>query len=101
MPRASLLALVLLLSPPASAGGGPCDRIRWVGEDPKLNEVEKRLVCGDQDNEGWREVPLTQAKNFLEAFLQTRGYHYPRFEPRGETLYVDIGTATIIKQVTG
>lgn len=101
MPRARLLAAALLLSSLARAADGPCDRIKWVGEDPKLNEVEKRLVCGDPDNEGWKEIPLIQAKQFLEAFLQTRGYHYPAFQPKGETLYVDIGTATVIKQVTG
>lgn len=99
--RGAAALLSLALPALAFSAEGPCPRLAWTGGDPGLTEVEKRLVCGDPDIEGWREIPLTQARDFLEAFLQKRGYHYPTFRPVGETLEVDIGTITFVNQVTG
>lgn len=103
---AAALAGLLGLGPAASAADSPktkdlCPRVRIVGDDPGLNEVEKRLVCGNEEGEGWKKVPLNEAEYFLRAFLQRRGYHYPRFEAQNETLTVLVGTKTIIKELTG
>jgi len=37
----------LLLFPAAAAAKDLCPRVRFQGRAPKLDEVEKRLVCGD------------------------------------------------------
>jgi translocation and assembly module TamA len=75
--------------------------VRLFGPDLALSEVEKRLVCGHEGSEGWRRVPLTQAEGFLRAFLQRRGFHYPRFQAAGEALEVDVGTRTLITKLVG
>jgi translocation and assembly module TamA len=78
-----------------------CPRIKLVGPKVDLNEVEKRLVCGYDKSEGWKTVPLNQAQYFLTAFLQRRGYHYPRFSAENDQLTVDVGTMTHITRLEG
>ena len=80
--------------------------------EPPLTEIEKRLVCGDPlrkgriFNEGWQEIPHSQARYNLENFLQERGYLHPSFFalPRlnqfpESDLEVDIGTKTRVSRV--
>lgn len=78
-----------------------CPNVRLLGPEVGLSDVEKRLVCGHEGSEGWRDIPLTQAEGFLRAFLQRRGYHYPRFKAVDDALEVTIGTRTIITQLVG
>lgn len=94
----AVVASAWLLCAPAAAGD-PCPRISLHGDDPGLNEVEKRLVCGSQDSEGWKEVPLPQAEKFMRAFLQRRGYHFPAFAAEDERLDVRVGTRTLVTQL--
>src|SRR5687767_14266 len=53
--------------------------------DPGLNDIEKRLVCGEPIGKksltggAWAKIPLSQAKYNLTNFLQKRGYHHPSF----------------------
>lgn len=103
-----LLLACAALAPAALAeqakGGGQkalCPRVRLVGPNIGLNEAEKKLLCGNEDSEGWKVVPLNQAEYFLRAFLQRRGFHYPRFQAEGETLTVFIGTRTLVSKLTG
>ncbi|MBI4423444.1 MAG: BamA/TamA family outer membrane protein [Elusimicrobia bacterium] len=99
-PTRARWALLLLAAAAAGEPGAPCPHIRFLGgEEPALSEAERRLVCGDPDSEGWKQVPLTQAKYFLKAFLQQQGYHHPRFEPKDAGLEVWIGTRTRISGV--
>ena len=100
MPPRSLACALLLLAASSSAKE-LCPRVRFVGEAPKLSETEKRLVCGDPDSDGWKNVSLPQAKDFVTAFLQARGKHFPSFKAEGETLVVEVGTTTIVRKLTG
>jgi translocation and assembly module TamA len=101
-----LLAAILPSAADAAARSTPaarrlCPRVTFVGLDPALNESEKRLVCGDPDSDGWKDIPLRQKQEFLTAFLQRRGYHYPKFSIEGTALVVDMGTRTVISKLTG
>ena len=93
-------AALLLFSSSATAKE-LCPRVRFSGASPKLTEVEKRLVCGDPGSDGWKNISLPQAREFMTAFLQKRGRHFPRFETEGDTLVVDAGTATIVRSLVG
>ncbi len=100
----ALLTILLGFSTPADAAQEThalCPRVRLLGRDPGFSEVEKRLLCGDSDSDGWKEVPLSQARHFMTAFLQSRGYHFPKFQTEGETMLVDVGTRTFVRQITG
>lgn len=66
-----------------------------------MTEVERRLVCGDAGSEAWRDVPWAQARRFLRAFLQQRGYLYPVFTVAGGRLFVDPGRISVIKSLQG
>lgn len=108
--RLSAAAALLLPAapPPASAKwlqpreDHLCPRVTILGgADLDLTEVEKRLVCGYDKSEGWKDVPLNEAEHFMRAFLQHRGYHYPRFETQGDRLRVDVGTMTLISRLEG
>ena len=96
----SALAGVLLCCATAAAKD-LCPRVRYSGPDPKLTEVEKRLVCGDPGSDGWKKISLPQARGFMTAFLQKRGRHYPRFDTDGDTLVVDAGTTTVVRALVG
>jgi len=79
----------------------PCPRVVFVGSDTvHLTDVERKLVCGDEATEGWRNVPGNQARYFLESFLQQRGYQDPRFQDDQATLKVDPGPRSTIRSLT-
>ncbi len=109
MRRALLSPLLLLLAAPAFARARKpdtkphdlCPRVRFIGPTVKLSDNEKRLVCGDPNSDGWKNVSLPQARQFMTAFLQARGRHFPEFDANGETLEVRIGTATVVHKLTG
>ncbi len=70
-----------------------------------LSDVEKRLVCGDTSevsNEGWRTIPLPQARFLLTNFLQDRGYLHPKFtlSDDGNTYFVDLGEVTRVNRLS-
>jgi translocation and assembly module TamA len=101
-------ACLLAAAAPAFAKKAPrdgrkdlCPSVRLFGPELELTEVEKRLVCGHPGSEGWRDIPPTQAEGFLRAFLQRRGFHYPRFQAVDEALEVTVGTRTLITKLTG
>lgn len=87
--------LWLVLPAPARAEK-PCPRLDFPGDGIALSDAEKRLVCGDPDSEAWSKVPGAQARRFLRALLQNRGYHEPRFRESGELLSVDAGTRSVV-----
>ncbi|MCM2303676.1 MAG: BamA/TamA family outer membrane protein [Elusimicrobia bacterium] len=89
------------LLPAAARAADVCPGVAFEGAAIDLTAVERRLVCGDPDSEAWREVPKAQARRFLKAFLQQRGYHYPRIDDAGPGLRVDPGEKTVIKALEG
>src|SRR4051812_22031190 len=86
-----------------------CPAFVFVGNlSPDLSEVEKRLICGDPEqqveppNEGWRTIPYPQAKFNLTNFLQERGYFHPVFKPdypHPGVSTVEIGYQTVVSRV--
>jgi translocation and assembly module TamA len=106
---ASICAILAAPSPALAKKKAPaqdgkkalCPRLTIVGPNIDLTEVEKRLVCGNDQSEGWKNVPLNEARYFMKAFLQRRGYHYPRFEAQGDLLTVHVGTQTHISKIVG
>lgn len=100
-PMNHLVAAALAFLAASASAKDLCPRVRFTGPDPGLTEVEKRLVCGDPGSDGWKRVSLTQAREFMTAFLQKRGRHFPRFETEGDALVVDAGTTTIVRSLTG
>lgn len=99
--RAALL-LGLLLPPSRGAGAAQdCPGVAFTGDRISLNPVERRLVCGDPGSEAWATVPWAQARRFLTAFLQQRGYQYPIFKVEGGRLLVDPGRITPISRLEG
>ncbi|MCX5793700.1 MAG: BamA/TamA family outer membrane protein [Elusimicrobia bacterium] len=101
----SLAVLAALAAAPAGAKSPPhCPQIQFAGSEKiELTAMERRLVCGDPDTEGWGQIPFNQAEGFLRAFLQQRGYQEPRFEPGRDVLTVDPGKKTGVEAfiVTG
>ncbi len=65
----------------------------------KLNEIEKKLTCGDPEVEAWKEIPPNQAKFHLGVFLQDRGFHHENFSVENDKLIVELGEPTYIKKV--
>lgn len=100
MTLASMLLLAALRSSAADETE-VCPGVVFEGAAVSLTAVERRLVCGDPDSEGWSEVPQAQARRFLTAFLQQRAYHRPEFTIRGKTLVVDPGKPASIRKLTG
>lgn len=77
-----------------------CPRLAFVGGEVALTEAEKRLACGDERSEAWREVPSAQAVGFLRAFLQNRGYHEPGFSIGESSVTVTPGPRSEVKLFT-
>ena len=71
-----------------------------MGDAVELTAVETKLVCGNPESEAWRRVPPHQARYFLRAFLQQRGYHSPSFSADDAGLVVRLGTRTHTESLT-
>jgi len=80
-----------------------CPKILVLGKfKPDLTAAEKRLVCGDPENESgaWKNIPPPQARFNLRNFLQQRGYHHPKFEQEDHVTTVEIGRQTLIRNLS-
>ncbi|MFI5346048.1 MAG: hypothetical protein ACHQ51_06710 [Elusimicrobiota bacterium] len=85
-----------------SAASAPaCPGVVFRGPKVALTAVERRLVCGDPSSEAWKEVPRSQAKRLLRAFLQQRAYLDPVFTEENGALTVDPGKLTAITRLAG
>lgn len=77
-----------------------CGQIKTMDGKLKLNDNEKILICGsDDDSKAWDEIPLPQAEFHLRAVLQSLGYLNPRFERNNGQLYIWMGSRTKIKKL--
>lgn len=104
MRRARLRRLgwaLVLLAGRAAADEDVCPGIAFAGRGVSLSDSERRLACGDQDSEAWKDVPRAQVRRLLAAFLQKRAYYRPVFAERGATLIVDPGPRTLITRLSG
>lgn len=99
---AAACALPLLSRAASVAPETPlCPGIVFEGDAVGLTTVERRLVCGDPDSEGWRDVPRAQAQRYLRVFFQQRAYHHPTFDVKEGRLIVNPGERTVISRLTG
>ena len=68
-------------------------------EDLKLDDTEKRMVCGDSKLEAYKEIPTYQAQFFFQGFLQSQGYLEPKFVTEDNVLHVHVGEKSYLKKV--
>jgi translocation and assembly module TamA len=79
----------------------PCPAISIeASERITLNTTERRLVCGDEESEAYRVIPLFQAQFLLEGMLQSRGYHHVEFERSADQLKVLAGARTRLSSLS-
>lgn len=83
-----------------------CPGIELRGEiQPGLSDVEKRLVCGDEEvgnkiGGAWKEIPVSQMKFHLTTFLQDRALYHAQFSQQGDRIVVELGEPTRVTQLT-
>ncbi len=66
----------------------------------KFNKTERSLICGNNQLEGWQNLPVSQKRLLAERFLQQRGYHKPQFvEQSPGILIVKPGERTRITHI--
>jgi outer membrane protein assembly factor BamA len=95
-----ILFFATLLATSARGATKLCDNIFLEEGDITLNGNEKILICGtNKGEEGWADVPLTQAELHLRAILQSAGYSNPHFERNGNSLKVWSGSKNEIKDL--
>jgi translocation and assembly module TamA len=93
-------SLVIFASLAGAEDRTPCASVVFTGAPAiELTAVERTLVCGDPRTEGWESVPVGQAKYFLRAFLQKRGYQDPHFVVAHGRLEVDVGRRSFIRSL--
>lgn len=104
MSRLIIFFLISILVLGGCASKKLCDHIELQEGRLSLNENERILVCGsDKSAEGWKDVPIPQARYQLNVILQNKGYLNAKFERQGETLKVWPGDRRKISslEVTG
>lgn len=86
----------------------PCAKIRVLRPgEIDLSETEKRLLCGDDDEEhrtgrAWKDIPVAQAKAHFRNFLQDRGFFFPEFRDIGSgVIEFDPGPRSFVKKISG
>ncbi|MCC7460367.1 MAG: hypothetical protein IT286_03595, partial [Proteobacteria bacterium] len=65
----------------------------------RFSKNEKQLLCGDQNIDEWKNVPLAQTETTIREFLKGRGYFNTKFALEGEQLQVDTGRQFSVKEV--
>lgn len=91
--------LIFFISCSTSSKKRVCPHIQ-LDKSIKLDDTEKKLICGDKKLEGYRDIPSYQASYYLKGFLQSRGYLEPEFEVKEDILYVKLNKKTYFKSVT-
>jgi translocation and assembly module TamA len=76
----------------------PAVRIKYL-QKLKLDENEKRLLCGDKEVGAYKNIPTYQARYFLQGFLQSRGYQRPVLKIENAVLFADPGSKARVKKV--
>lgn len=67
--------------------------------DFSLSDTEKRLICGDPEEDAYKVIPSYQASYMLTGFLQSKGYSTPRFEYVGDLLHVYPGKQSFVEKI--
>lgn len=85
----------------SAAGTEACPGVRFTGDELRLSDSERRMVCGDPESEVWKDLPRSQVEKSLRAYLQQRAYHFPTFTTQGRDLVVDPGRKVVVSKLTG
>lgn len=65
----------------------------------KLNDNEKRLLCGDPKEAAYKSIPAYQAEYFLKGFLESRGYLRPELKIEDGKLFADRGPISKVRKI--
>jgi hypothetical protein len=77
-----------------------CPKLTLEGpERIGFSSSELLLLCGDPANEAWKTIPPNQAVFHLRTFLQDRGYYFAEVRQEGSQTVVNIGEATIVREL--
>lgn len=69
------------------------------GDEIKLDETERRLVCGDKELAAYKNIPAYESSFIMTAFLQSRGYLSPKYRFENDVLHVDVGEKSTVRQI--
>lgn len=94
-----IILFILSLNAVVFAKEQICSGIVIEGEDIKLDDSEKLLVCGDPKSAAYKLIPPYQASYFLTGFLQSRGYLQPSFQTINGVLHVNTGKESKLKAI--
>ncbi|MGE4133788.1 MAG: POTRA domain-containing protein [Bdellovibrionales bacterium] len=95
-----LVLTVLLFSSLAYADRRLCGPIIFKEGWISVGANEKILLCGSSESkDAWKKIPVAQAQLQLKNLLQRKGYQDPKFEERGDELWVWAGEQRIVKDI--
>ena len=77
-----------------------CEGIIIKDGELSLSESDRILVCGT-GKKPWGKPAPAEAKKYLKATLQKRGYHHPEFSTSGKVLVVVLGKSMIVLMMFG
>lgn len=98
MTKVLLLLTIFVISCSSHTKKKVCPQI-YIHGKLKLTDTEKKLICGDNKLEGYRDIPTYQASYYLTGFLQSRGYLQPEFKVEEDILHVHLNEQTFVKKV--
>ena len=75
-----------------------CEGIIIKDGELSLSESDRILVCGT-GKKPWGKPAPAEAKKYLKATLQKRGYHHPEFSTSGKVLVVVLGKRTLFSRL--
>ncbi|MGZ5280294.1 MAG: hypothetical protein ACXWC9_10145, partial [Pseudobdellovibrionaceae bacterium] len=73
-----------------------CPHIFIHNDKFTLNKNEKIIICGDDREAEWKEIPLEQAQVELKGLFQKQGYFNSQFTRKGDDLWIEMGPQTKI-----
>lgn len=71
-----------------------------ASEEIDFSDTEESWLCGDPDTQAWKTIPLSQQRQFLESFLQSRGFHNAKTTAVGGLLKVQAGEPAVVRAFT-
>jgi translocation and assembly module TamA len=95
-----LFLLTIFLTHSVYASDEICSSVILHGDKIKLDETEKRLVCGDKEVLAYKNIPAYESSFVMTAFLQSRGYLSPKYSYVHDKLHVEVGHKSTVKKIT-
>lgn len=100
----AIFSIILFAAFPPIAAGSSAQKICagvlvFSADELSFSDTEERMLCGDGKLESWSKIPPYQAKLFMQAFLQARGYLTPEFAVEEDVLAVKTGSKTRLREI--